>query len=40
VVIPGVNEALDKGDRERSRQQLAILAGALDRATKTLEGYR
>lgn len=40
VVIPGANEALDKGDRERARQQLAILAAALDRASKTLEGYR
>jgi N-acetylated-alpha-linked acidic dipeptidase len=40
VVIPGVNEALDKGDRERSRQQLATLAAALERAAKTLEGTR
>ncbi len=40
VVIPGVNEALDKGDSERTRQQLAVLAGALDRAAKALEGYR
>jgi N-acetylated-alpha-linked acidic dipeptidase len=40
VVIPGVNEALDKGDRERVRQQLTVLAGALDRAGKALEGYR
>jgi len=40
VVIPGVNEALDKGDSERARQQLATLAAALDRAAKTLEGYR
>ncbi len=40
VVIPGVNEALDKGDRDRARQQLAALAGALERAAKTLEGYR
>ena len=40
VVIPGVNEALDKGDRERARQQLAVLAAALDRAAKVLEGYR
>jgi len=39
-VIPGVNEALDKGDRERARQQLAVLAAALDRAAKTLAGYR
>ena len=40
VVIPGVNEALDKGDSEGARQQLALLAAALDRAAKTLEGYR
>jgi N-acetylated-alpha-linked acidic dipeptidase len=40
VVIPGVNEALDKGDAERSRQQLAVLAAALERAAKALEGYR
>jgi N-acetylated-alpha-linked acidic dipeptidase len=40
VVIPGVNEALDKGDAERARQQLAVLAAALERAAKTLEGYR
>jgi len=40
VVIPGVNEALDKGDAERARQQLAMLTAALDRAAKALEGYR
>jgi N-acetylated-alpha-linked acidic dipeptidase len=39
VVIPGVNEALDKGDHERVRQQLAVLAAALDRAAKVLDGY-
>jgi N-acetylated-alpha-linked acidic dipeptidase len=40
VVIPGVNEALDKGDMARARQQLAILAAALDRAAKELESYK
>ena len=40
VVIPGVNEALDKGDSDRTRQQLATLASALDRAAKTLESYK
>ena len=40
VVIPGVNEAIDKGDSERARQQLAALAAALDRAAKALDGYR
>jgi len=40
VVIPGVNEALDKGDAGQARQQLAVLAGALEGAAKALEGYR
>ncbi|HTS35533.1 MAG TPA: M28 family metallopeptidase [Candidatus Solibacter sp.] len=40
VVIPGVNEALDKGDSDRARQQMAALAAALDRAAKTLENYK
>jgi N-acetylated-alpha-linked acidic dipeptidase len=40
VVIPGVNEALDKGDAEQVHQQLSVLAAALERAAKTLDGYR
>jgi N-acetylated-alpha-linked acidic dipeptidase len=40
VVIPGVNEALDKGDADRARQQLAALAALLERAAKVLESYR
>jgi N-acetylated-alpha-linked acidic dipeptidase len=40
VVIPGVNEGLDKGDADRARQQLAVLTAALERAAKALEGYR
>ena len=40
VVIPGVNEALDKGDADRVRQQLAVLTAALERAARALEGYR
>ena len=40
MVIPGVNEAVDKGDMERAQQQLAVLAAALERAAKTLDGYR
>ena len=40
VVIPGVNEAIDKGDADRARRQLGVLAAALERAAKTLEGYR
>ena len=39
VVIPGVNEAIDKGDMERTQQQIAALAAALNRAAKTLENY-
>ncbi len=38
VVIPGVNEAIDKHDLERTRQQISVLAAALDRAAKVLEG--
>jgi N-acetylated-alpha-linked acidic dipeptidase len=40
VVIPGVNEALDKGDAERAREQLVVLTAALERAAKALEGYK
>lgn len=40
VVIPGVNEALDKGDRELLARQLAVLRAALERAAQQLEGYR
>jgi N-acetylated-alpha-linked acidic dipeptidase len=40
VVIPGVNEAIDKHDLERTGQQIAVLAAALNRATKVLEGSR
>jgi N-acetylated-alpha-linked acidic dipeptidase len=40
VVIPGVNEAIDAGDNETTRQQLAALASALHRAAKVLESYR
>jgi N-acetylated-alpha-linked acidic dipeptidase len=40
VVIPGVNEAIDKGDAERASQQLAVLTAALERAAKVLESYR
>ena len=39
MVIPGVNEALDKADAERTRLQPAVLA-ALERAAKELESYR
>ncbi|MBS1850737.1 MAG: M28 family metallopeptidase [Acidobacteria bacterium] len=40
VVIPGVNEAIDKHDAERTRQQLVVLTAALRRATSALESYR
>ena len=36
VVIPGVNEAIDAKDANRTRQQLEILADALNRAAQTL----
>jgi len=32
-----VNEALDKGDAEGVRRQLAALAAVLEQATKTLD---
>ena len=40
VVIPGVNESLDRADSEATRQQLAALASALERAARTMEGYK
>jgi N-acetylated-alpha-linked acidic dipeptidase len=40
VVIPGVNEAIDRADRQRTEQQLAALAAALNRAVQVLEQYR
>lgn len=40
VVIPGINEAIDRGDRARTEQQIAVLAAALNRAVMTLEQYR
>jgi N-acetylated-alpha-linked acidic dipeptidase len=39
VVIPGVNEAIDKHDLERTRRQITILVAALNRAAKVLESY-
>ncbi|MFY9841540.1 MAG: M28 family metallopeptidase [Terriglobales bacterium] len=40
IVIPGVNEAIDKRDIRRTEQQIAVLAAALNRAAQTLEQYR
>ncbi len=37
VVIPGVNEAIDRGDVHRTEQQIAALAAALNRAVQVLE---
>jgi len=39
VVIPGVNEALDKKDRERSEQAISALTEALNRAADKLAAY-
>jgi N-acetylated-alpha-linked acidic dipeptidase len=36
VVIPGVNEAIDARNPDRTRQQLEVLTQALDRAAQTL----
>ena len=40
VVIPGVNEAIDKNDSERLSKQLSILSAAIDRAAEVLESYK
>ena len=40
VVIPGVNEAIDRGDLRQTEQQIAALAAALNRAILALEQYR
>jgi N-acetylated-alpha-linked acidic dipeptidase len=40
VVIPGVNEAIDRGDLRRTEQQIAALAAALNRSALVLEQYR
>ncbi len=40
VVIPGVNEAIDRGDLGRTEEQIAVLAAALNRALIVLEQYR
>jgi len=37
VVIPGVNEAIDRGDSQLAQQQINALAEALTRAAKVLE---
>ena len=40
VVIPGVNEALDKNDAARLASQLDVLTTAISRAAATLEGFK
>jgi N-acetylated-alpha-linked acidic dipeptidase len=40
VVIPGVNEAIDKHDLDRTRRQLELLSAALDKASRVLSDYR
>jgi N-acetylated-alpha-linked acidic dipeptidase len=40
VVIPGVNEAIDRGDLHRTEQQITALADALNRSVRVLEQYR
>ena len=40
VVIPGINEAIDRHDLPGEKQQIAAVAAALDRAGKALESYR
>jgi N-acetylated-alpha-linked acidic dipeptidase len=39
VVIPGVNEAIDAADLDKTRQQIAVLAAALKRSAGVLESY-
>jgi N-acetylated-alpha-linked acidic dipeptidase len=40
VVIPGINESIDKRDVESTRRQIAVLVAALSRAAKVLDSYR
>jgi N-acetylated-alpha-linked acidic dipeptidase len=39
VVIPGINESIDRRDLDRTRQQVAALSTALNRAARVLESY-
>jgi N-acetylated-alpha-linked acidic dipeptidase len=40
VVLPGVSDAIDKGDAAGVQQQLSELTAALERVAKELESYR
>jgi N-acetylated-alpha-linked acidic dipeptidase len=39
VVIPGINEAMDKRDLDSTRRQVVVLTEALNRVAKVLERY-
>jgi len=40
VVIPGVNEAIDKHDLDRTKRQMELLISVLDKASRVLSEYR
>jgi N-acetylated-alpha-linked acidic dipeptidase len=40
VVLPGVSEAIDKGDLARTESQLQQVTAAIDRVTRTLQSFR
>jgi N-acetylated-alpha-linked acidic dipeptidase len=40
VVIPGVNEAIDAGNLDRTRQQISVIASAINRVASILENVR
>ncbi len=40
VVIPGVSEAIDRGDLHSTEQQIAALAAALSRSVQVLQQYK
>ncbi len=40
VVLPGVNAAIDAGDREETIRQISALTAAVNRAAAVLESYR
>jgi N-acetylated-alpha-linked acidic dipeptidase len=40
VVVPGVSEAIDRGDLQRTEQQIAALAEALSRSVQVLQQYK
>ncbi|MGB8979417.1 MAG: M28 family metallopeptidase, partial [Terriglobales bacterium] len=40
VVVPGVSEAIDRGDLQRTQQQIGALVAALNRSTQVLQQYK